>query len=262
MVKVIDKKVALSTEELHLLGEGKEYELIPNQKGVFLLIEKQIIAKNEGKQVCVSVPHHEELINPLEEEKEQVIGLVKKSNLSDLVEGKFEEKLNEKQKKALSELIKEGEVFVFKLNESYKRGVYRVKENEEVNENRSKKESEDFNAKEKNLEEYNIENDGFLAVKNTDKARAISYEYEGQIKEGLLKGIRTFEGTYYLLETDLLKNGITKIANAFEGKKALTIEELAQKINYSKLLTKIVCEFLKEEGEVLEKRKGQYAYIK
>ena len=42
----------------------------------------------------------------------------------------------------------------------------------------------------------------------------------------------------------------------------MTIEELAQKINYSKLLTKIICEFLKEEGEILEKRKGQYAYIK
>ena len=261
MVKVIDKKVALSSEELHLLGEGKEYELIPNQKGVFLLIEKQIIAKNEGKQVCVSVPIHEELTNPLEEEKEKVIGLIKKGKLSELVEGKLEELLNETQKKALTELIKEGEVFIFKLNESYKRGVYRLKEIEE-NENRSKKDSEDFNAAEKNLEEYNIDADGFLAIKNTDKARSISYEYEGQIKEGILKGIRTFDGTYYLLQTDLLKNGITRIANAFNGVKSLTIEELAQKINYSKLLTKIVCEFLKEEGEVLEKRKGQYAYIK
>ncbi len=261
MVKVIDKKVALSAEELHLLGEGKEYELIPNQKGVFLLIEKQVIAKNEGKQVCVSVPHHEELTNPLEDEKEQIIGLIKKGKLSELVEGKFEELLNDKQKKALMELITEGEIFIFKLNETYKRGVYRVKE-QEANENRSKKDSEDFNAPEKTLEEYTIENDGFLAAKNTDKARSISYEYEGQIKEGLLKGIRTFEGTYYLLETDLLKMGITKIGNAFEGIKSMTIEELAQKINYSKLLTKIICEFLKEEGEVLEKRKGQYAYIK
>jgi hypothetical protein len=261
MVKVIDKKVALSSEELKLLGEGKEYELIPNQKGVFLLIEKQIVAKNEGKQVCVSVPMHEELVNPLEEEKEQVLGLIKKGKLSELVEGKFEELLNDSQKKALTELIKEGEIFIFKLNESYKRGVYRVKEEEE-NENRTKKDSEDFNAVEKSLEEYNLDNDGFLAVKNTDKARSISYEYEGMIKEGLLKGIRAFDGTYYLLQTNLLKNGITKIANAFNGAKSLTIEELAQKINYSKILTRIVCEFLKEEGEILEKRKGQYAYIK
>ena len=261
MVKIIDKKVALSSEELCLLGEGKEYELIPNQKGVFLLIEKQVIAKNEGKQVCVNVPHHEELSNPLENEKEHVIGLIKKGKLSELVEGKLEELLNDAQKKALTELIREGEIFVFKLNESYKRGVYRVKEEIE-SENRSKKNSEDFNAVEKKLEEYNIDADGFLAVKNTDKARSISYEYEGQIKEGLLKGIRAFDGTYYLLETNLLKNGITKIGNAFEGVKSLTVEELAQKINYSKLLTRIVCEFLKEEGEVLEKRKGQYAYIK
>lgn len=101
VVKIIDKKVALSSEELKLLGEEKEYELIPNQKGVFLLIEKQVIAKNDEKQVCVNVPAHEELINPIEEEKQQLIGLIRKGKLSELVEGKFEEKLTEEQKKFL-----------------------------------------------------------------------------------------------------------------------------------------------------------------
>jgi hypothetical protein len=258
MVKVIDKKVALSSEELKLLGEGKEYELIPNQKGIFLLIEKKEVLKNEGKSVCVSLPHQEDLINPLEEEKQQVIGLIKKEKLSELVEGKLEEKLSEEQKKALSELIKEGEVFVFKLNESYKKGVYRLKEETKDS---CVKESKNFNAIEKKIEEYNLEQDGFLIAKNTDKARALSFEYEGQIKEGMLKGIRTFDGNYYLIETDLLEEGLVKIINMFREKKSLTLEETSKLINYSKTLTKIICEFLKEEGELLEKRKEQYSYI-
>lgn len=258
MVKIIDKKVALSSEELKLLGEEKEYELIPNQKGVFLLIEKQVIAKNDEKQVCVNVPAHEELINPIEEEKQQLIGLIRKGKLSELVEGKFEEKLTEEQKKILKKLIKEGEIFIFKLNESYKKGVYRLKEETKTS---CSKESKNFNATEKKFEDYNLEEDGFLIIKNTDKARAISYEYEGQIKEGMLKGIRTFDGNYYLIENDLLEEGLLKIINAFKEKKSLNLEELAQKINYSKILSKIICEFLKEEGELLEKRKEQYAYI-
>ncbi|MGI6589770.1 MAG: hypothetical protein ACOX1V_03870 [Candidatus Iainarchaeum sp.] len=258
MVKIIDKKVALSSEELKLLGEGKEYELIPNQKGVFLLIEKQELAKKEGKEVCVSVPHHEDLINLLEEEKQQVIGLIKKEKLSELVEGRLEERLNEKQKKALSELLKEGVVFVFKLNESYKKGVYKLREETK---NSGVKESKNFNAIEKNSEDYNLEQDGFLVAKNLGKARALSCEYEGQIKEGMLKGISTFDKNYYLIETDLLEEGIIKILNAFKEKKPLTLEEIAKSINYSKTLTKIICEFLKEEGELIEKRKEQYSHI-
>ncbi|MFA5361076.1 MAG: hypothetical protein WC290_01360, partial [archaeon] len=123
------------------------------------------------------------------------------------------------------------------------------------------KESKNFNAIEKKIEEYNLEQDGFLIAKNTDKARALSFEYEGQIKEGMLKGIRTFDGNYYLIETDLLEEGLVKIINMFREKKSLTLEETSKLINYSKTLTKIICEFLKEEGELLEKRKDQYSYI-
>ena len=40
MAKVIGKNIVLSSEETSLLGEGKEFELIKNHKGVFLLIDK------------------------------------------------------------------------------------------------------------------------------------------------------------------------------------------------------------------------------
>lgn len=254
MAKVIGKNIVLSSEETSLLGEGKEFEVIPNHKGVFLLIDKSVMKEKEGTQVCVQVP-------ALEEEKQQVIGLIKKGNLSDLVEGKFELTLNEKQKKALLELVMSEKVIIFKLNQTYKKGVYRVKE-EERNENREKKESENELAVEKPYTEYTLEQDGFLIIKGKDRAANASYEYGRQIKEGLLRGIKSFDGNYYLIQNDLLEEYIHKIINAFANKTTQSLEELSKNIKTSQMLTKIICEFLKEEGEIMEKKKGLIHYIK
>jgi len=255
MAKVIKKSLILSDEEAALLGEGMEFDIIPNDKGIFLVIDKTLVGKKEGKQVCVQVP-------ALEDEKQHVIGLIRKGKLSELVEGKFEATLNEKQKKALLELVTTQSIYVFKLNESYKKGVYRVKEDEQKESNREKKESEDFNAPEKEYKDYTLEKDGFLIIRGKDVAANASYSYHKQIKEGLLRGIKSFDGNYYLIENDLLGAYINKIISALMQKNSQTLEELARAVNISKRLTKIICEFLKEEGELMEKKKENYAYIR
>jgi len=254
MAKVSGKNITLNSEEAQILGEGKEFEIIPNDKGVFLFIDKSKLKESEGKQVCVSVP-------TLEEEKQQVIGLIKKGSLSNLVEGKFEATLNEKQKKALLELVLTQKVFVFKLNQTYKKGVYRVKEDEVNETKREKKESESEDAKEKLWNEYDIETDGFLIIKGKEGAAKASFQYERQIKEGTLKGIKSFDGNYYLIQTDILDTYIQKTIHAFKNKKTLPIEELAKATKTSQMLTRIIIEFLKEEGELLEKKKGIIQYI-
>jgi len=255
MAKVDKEKMLLSGEEIKLLEHGKEYDLIPNQPGVFLLIDKGLLGKIEGKEVCVTVP-------ALDDEKQEVIGLIKKGRLSDLVEGKFEGTLNDQQKNVLLELVATGKVFVFKLNETYKKGVYRVKDDENQNKERELKESENPLAKEKPIEEYSIEKDGFLVTKNMDRAKQISQQYEPLIRQGALKGIKSFDGNYYLLQTDLLDTYINKVIIALNNEQTQTLEELAKNISASQTLTKIICEFLKEEGELLERKKGQYTYIK
>ncbi len=125
MAKLEGSNLVLSSEEMEILKNCKDLELIPNQEGIFLLIDKALAIENEGKKFCVDVP--------LIEEQKQVIGLIKKARLSDLVEGKFEQQLDDKQKKALLELIVGGKVFVFKLNDSYKKGIYRVSEDDKKN---------------------------------------------------------------------------------------------------------------------------------
>ncbi len=255
MAKLEGNNLVLSKEEIELLKKNPELVLIPNQEGVFLLIDTKMLEKNEGKQVCVKVPE-------LSEEKEQVIGLIKKGRLSDLVEGKFEATLNDMQRKALLELVISGKVFVFKLNETYKKGVYRVNEEEEGEKVLEKKESEEFNAPEKPIHDYSLEKDGFIIAHNAELARELSAKHERSIKEGLLRGIKSFDGYYYLVEQRLLEHYMKKAVLVLDEKQEQLVEDLAKNINASKTLTKIICEFLKDDGEIMEKKKGQYKYIK
>lgn len=248
MARIEENKIFLSKEENELLKGLDELELVPNQKGIFLLIDRKIAVEKEGAQVCVNVP--------LLEEHEEVIGIIKKSKLSDLVEGKFEEKLNEKQKKILLELILNKRVFLFKLNDSYKKGIYRIKE-----EQREKKESENFDAEKKTLPDYSLETDGFIATTNIERAKALSAEYKEEIEKNNLKGIKTFEGIYYLVESNLVDKHLEKILKIIREEKEISLEEMAKKENVSIELVKIIIEFLKDEGEILEKKKGYYKFI-
>jgi len=284
MAKIEDGKIVLTKDELNLLKNSEELELIPNQEGVFLLIDKKIALEQEGKQVCVEVP--------LIEEQEQVLKLIEKGNLSELVEGKFEETLNEKQQRALLELIVAKKVFVFKLSESYKKGVYRIKEDEEKtgaeekngektgaeqkgkleeqkseleNEEQKKKikifDSENSEATPRLLTEYSLEKDGFVATKNVEMAKALSNKYRKRIEDKELIGIRNFEGVFYLIENKLLEKYLKKFLEELEKEKTITIEGITKKLNVSIELTKIVLEFLKEDGEIIEKKKGSFNYI-
>ena len=255
MAKLVGSNLVLSSEEMELLKNSKDLEIIPNQEGIFLLIDKSLAAQSEGKQVCVDVPLHEE--------QQKVIGLIKKARMSDLVEGKFEQQLNDKEKKALLELVMSEKIFIFKLNDSYKKGIYRVRDEEEeqTNKTHKKKESESFSAPKKATPDYTLDIDGFAATTNNERAKILSTEHKSEIEKGKLRGIKSFEGIYYLIEDYLLTKYTTKLLSFFENKNQTTIEEIAKEIDISIELTKIVCEFLKEDGELLEKTLGQYTYI-
>ncbi|MCX6801159.1 MAG: hypothetical protein NTZ73_03145 [Candidatus Diapherotrites archaeon] len=260
MAKLENGKLILNEEETEFLKEGKEYSLIPNNEGIFLLIDKEIEGKEKQK---------EKKIDGLAEEKEQVIGLVKKEkNLGELVEGKFERRLNEKQKKALLQSVAEGKIFVFKLNESYQKGVYRVRDEgagegkgntEEIS--KIKKEIEERAGIEKDQKEYSLEKDGILVVRNDETVRQFCMENEREIKEGKLRGVKSFDGNYYIMEGWLLNRIMKKALESFKKNPNQKLEELAKNIKTSKVFTKAVCEFLKEGGELLERRREQYYLI-
>jgi hypothetical protein len=264
MAKLEKGKLVLSEDEKNLMEEGKEFDLIPNQKGIFLLIEKSIEKEKEGTQVCVQVP--EKKIDELAKEKEIIVGIIKKGNLSELVEGKFETSLKEDELKALQELKKEGRVIVFKLNETYKKGVYKINPDFKIGEEGKKEENkkkttEDYNMEEKEFEKYNLKEDGIMVVKNQGLVRQISKEKEKEIKDGLIRGLKSFDGYYYIIENYLLTKYLEKTVESFVKRNNQTIEDLSKNVGVSKMLVKVICEFLKDEGEIIERKKSEYSYI-
>lgn len=248
MAKIDGNKIILNKDEIELIKNIEEFEIIPNKKGIFLLIDKNIKSIN-----------NDELISKENNEEKNLLKKIKEKKLSELVEGKFENTLNENEKKILEKLLIERKVLIFKLSESYKKGVYRINEN---NETTKKFDSEKFTLEKKHLPDYELENDGFVATTNLERAKILSAEHKERIEEGELRGIKSFEGIYYLIQNELLENYIIKVLKIFNEKNKIGLEELAQKTNASIELIKIVCEFLKEDGELLEKTKAEYTHIK
>ena len=225
----------ISEKEAKELGlqQGKEYEVL-GENGVIVFREK--LAQREL------------------EADARIFELMKKKSLSERVEGKFEKLLNEKELERFKQLLSEEKIIAFKLSDKYRKAVYKIAPEK-------KKESEQAEAKEKPIEEYSVETDGFLVVKNEERAKRLSEQLKEQIQGGKIRGLKSFDGHFYIAETALLEKYNDFALAIIKANKSIALQELAQKTGISRMLTKIVCEFLKEDGEIIERRKQIYQLV-
>jgi len=237
-----DFSLSLSEREAMELGleAEKEYELNKARDGIWVLSQKQ----SEKKEPVI--------IEPVIDGK--IIELMKRKSLSERVEGKFEKLLNEQELIVFKKMLAEGKIIAFKLSDKYKKAVYKIA----LEKN---KESESTATKEKPIEEYDLEKDGFLVVKNEERAKRLSEELKEEIKQGKIRGIKSFDGHFYIIESSLLEKYSDDTCTVIKANKSILLPELAQKLSVSSLLAKIVCEFLKEDGEIIEKRKESYQLV-
>ena len=240
------------------LDKAKEYELTKAGNGIWVLVEGNIVS---GKQVTVQRLAMAQQANrgsgqTIDETEQKIIGYLYNWQLKDRVQGIFEKKLSGAELKKFGEMLSKDKVWVFKLNEKYRKAIYKPMAEKEKAKNQAK-----FENREKPIEEYTIENDGFLVVKNEMRAKAISEEYQEKIKGGEIKGIRSFSGEFFIIRTDLLVSSQEKVLLALRGTKSAELAALSEKTGFTPTLVRIAMEFLKEEGQVIEKRKGYYQYI-
>jgi hypothetical protein len=221
--------------------------------------------------------------NPLDR---KIFSKLRKSDLKERVEGKFEKILSKEEMPRFKEMLEEGSIIAFKLSPKYKRSVYKTKEEIEKNIKiakpgkgqqdagqgkpakdlpkqapNPKKDSESSNSEEKPLDKYCIEKDGFLVCKNNNRAKQLSIQLKKEIEAGKIRGVKGFDGMYYIAETPLYEKYRGRVLSLIKGEKGISSEKIAQALGVSKLLAKIVCELLKEDGELIEKRKNQFQAI-
>lgn len=125
----------------------------------------------------------------------------------------------------------------------------------------AEKQSESFDADEKRVDEYSLQKDGFLVFKNAENAKILSVKLRKDIEDGKIQGIKGFDGFFYIAEAELYQKHRAGVLCAISAAKGIQLENIAEKAGISKMLAKVICEFLKDEGEIIEKRKDSYQAI-
>ncbi|MEK6957483.1 MAG: hypothetical protein AABW99_00685 [archaeon] len=226
------------------LSADKGYELTKARKGVWVLAET-----GEGKKEPEK-PKITAEKSKIDEAEQKIIGYLKQWPLKERVEGVFEAKLPQQEKAKLEELLKNGKIEKFKLNESYKKAVYRLSGDRK-----------NFDNKERSIQDYSLENDGFLVVKNELRAKELSEQLKDSIKEGKVRGTRSFTGEFFIISMDLLNATQQKILAKMKSGPDTELEKLSKETGLTPTLVRIAMEFLKEDGQIIEKRRDHYQYI-
>ncbi|MEM4363996.1 MAG: hypothetical protein QXU92_04050 [Candidatus Diapherotrites archaeon] len=186
--------------------------------------------------------------------EQKIISMIRTLPPKERMETWFEKKLNEKEKQKFQEMLEQGKIKKFKSSEVFRKALYVLNKDQQ-----NKKKT--YENKEKKPEEYSLEKDGFMIVKNETLAKQISDQNKDKIKEGKIRGMRVFTGEYYIIENELLREAENKILKELMKETKQNILSLADKTKLTPTLIRVCAEFLKEEGQILEKKKDNFQYI-
>jgi len=97
---------------------------------------------------------------------------------------------------------------------------------------------------------------GFLILENEADANSLNEELKEEGKEDLVRGVRGFDKKYYILTLKKLNEIKPKFEKALESEKI--ISKIAEKLKTSEEFCQAMLEVMREDGEVIEKKKGVY----
>jgi hypothetical protein len=230
---------------------GGFYSLLFSEKEVLELgleanIDYELNKAKDGVWVLINLNKLNNNSNPIEL---KILELLSKTDLKERVQGVFELKLNEEEKKVFQKLLKEKKVFEFKLNEKYRKSIYKLPQ--EINEIKQKIGSKESKSEEKN----------YLILLSDSQAKMFSMKNEKELKEGNIRGLKSFDGSYCIIKSNYFEKISPKIIEFMKKNKESELTLISKELNMPEDLIKVICEFLKEDGMLLEKRKGIYKFI-
>lgn len=113
----------------------------------------------------------------------------------------------------------------------------------------------------KSGEEPCLEIEGFTICKDTNEAKTLSLKLKERIEKGEIRGIKSFDGMFYIAENDLYQKHKDNALALISKETGINSERVSAVLKIDPILARIVCELLKDEGEIIEKRKEQYQAI-
>ncbi|MEK6902214.1 MAG: hypothetical protein AABX02_01340 [archaeon] len=250
---------------LRLTIQGLTKGLSPEQLAALGFPEKGTveISKVQDKTWVISLPNGQTDFSPnpaftITPIHQKVLRLLKTHHTPDLIEGRFERLLSPEELDAFTALLAAGKIECFKTNPKFDKGIYR-----EVNPNAKKAsiQSNPIPIPEKVAEEYSLMHDGFMVLRSDGAAKAASFDLAERIKAGEIKGIKSFDGFYYIIENSLLQKHTPRLLGLLQKEKTMDISQVAAQNGIPIVLARIALEFAKEDGVVIEKKKNMFAYV-
>src|SRR3989344_5050963 len=185
----------------------REFELFKARKGIWVLVESTEAPKP---------------IAPVDELEQKITGYLKKRLPTDLVEGKFEKTLSKEELEKFRQMLAGGKGEKFKTNPKYIKWLNRATPQKAVPRARAL-----FENTEKKPEDYSMDMDGFVVFKNEAQANHATPDLTEKIRRGEARGIRSFNGFFYAIDTSLLESTCTKIITSMQKQKKATLAELS-----------------------------------
>ncbi|QQR92378.1 MAG: hypothetical protein IPJ89_04445 [Candidatus Iainarchaeum archaeon] len=259
--KLLESISPQETQGLRLPAEG-ELELSYVKDGIWILTNTSPLQNGASSisptSPIASVPAGDFVLQPIHL---KILRLMKTHGPGDLVEGKFEQFLSSEEQRAFKELLLNKKVEAFRSSPKYNLGIYR-----EVRLSATPAPAAPARAiptiiSEKPVEEYRLDTDGFEILRNEGAAKQRSYELADRMKSNEVKGLKTFDGFYYLIVAAQLEAQMPLVMQAMKGLKKAELKEIAATSKLPPVLAKIILEFAKEEGSIIEKRKDSFAYV-
>lgn len=99
---------------------------------------------------------------------------------------------------------------------------------------------------------------GWMVVANSTDAEQFSFNLKKSGFSQNVKGIRGFDGKFYIATNKFLQTACEKIKSSLEKKKERYLQEIADEINFEPDAVSVVLYLLAESGEVIEKRRGLF----
>ncbi|GEM_PF-3128469 len=100
----------------------------------------------------------------------------------------------------------------------------------------------------------------YAIIRSEAEAKSFQSKHYWEFKKGQIRGVKGFDGNYYVMNTDFYQEAISAIERALQGGEK-TVEELAAETGLPKDAVKVAVVLAGEDGIVYEKPDGKLRWI-
>ncbi len=254
------------------IKEGDKLELIEAKPGIYTLVNTEVLVKIEAKpggyapvgDALAKAPAKPVAKGPaISPEELRLLRKLDEIKYEERIPARVQKLLSEGERKILDGMVKEGFVSIYRGKKYAQTGVYDIpgdvygllRKKEPVNPGPPEQVSEKTSLSwDEHLGKY-----GYVIVENEAEAKLVSERLEPEIKAGEIMGTRGFDKKYYIAQRKFYEVWNSRIRALLRARREATEGEVCGALRMSEVACRVALELMREEGEVIEKKKGAYA---